>query len=136
MRHGGTRRLCPAAGRVSDIVFLAVFLAAYLAQSSPNDPMPGQSPPVKVVAFTAGPALGTVGVVAGPEEELPVAMTAGEPPRPTELCSTVMTPIAANAAAAPHSDIIFNRVDFIGTRLASRENGFPDNPDVNPGQIP
>jgi len=81
----------------------------YLAQSSPNAPMPGQSPPTNVVAFTVGPALGTAvaGVVdAADAAKFPAAVTTAEPHKAVAVC-TVMTPIAANAAT-PHMNMTFD----------------------------
>jgi len=81
----------------------------YFAQSSPNAPMPGQSPPTNVVAFTVGPALGTVvaGVVDAAEAaKFPAAVTTAEPPTAVPVC-TVTTPIAASAEA-PHMNMTFD----------------------------
>jgi hypothetical protein len=96
--------------------------------------MPGQPPPLKFVAFTTGPALGTVGVVVG----VRVAAKVDVPLAPVDPVSIVTTPIAVSAAAAPHRNIILrdprpwrgmNRVDFIGTRLR-QSIGFPGNSTV------
>lgn len=84
-------------------------VAAYLAQSAPNDPIPGQCPPTKDVGVTRGPADAMGGVVGGAEvaglagvskAENDTSKPSGEP--------TVTRPARTAAAVAAHSDTILS----------------------------